>query len=1246
MGVDAEKILVCLWRFLHFFMNASHRCLEKHPFVSSILLLSFIVYIFFNVVVYCFPFLVFTAILVKFFWSSGHPTIVQDAKESEKRNGRISNTNSVSVKEDHVVHRNIENPSFQTQKSRRRNFKDKNRPLDAQAAGKEEKDMFPSATANDNLIGNSASIDRDQKVDDGEKKSSLEHGEKSASNALAADNVQVDTKLPATYSELEVEEVDDDDEEETQEDGNHAMEWTADDEKNLMDLGLSEIERNKRLESLIAKRRARKIFKLQVEKALSSMHGGGLGHVAPILIAKNDHLNAPNNSNETEGLHIPGSAPSVLLPTQNPFDLPYDPHEEKPNLMADSFQQEFTEAHQKEMLFCRHESFSLGPSFPLEYKQDRNDFKFNSFIGTDRRALDGLGYSRFRMQPDKENHDQLIEHFMSKPYHSNPHINNTPDVIEKGSNFPTQLIDKAASKDEENAEHRTDMVDIKDKAMTKSANPTEPMFARSEAHIEPQVIEDGNDESPSPSSSPTSSSSSSSSSEITPNIFNPTRAGIPKPTLGYAAHNSLGLSVPRSITSRDPFYDSSPTANNKSKMEERLIYAMRPCHTATYSIASDMQVEVSDCGSPPAGNENNSPTDTDSLTNFGETEKCLSDDHKTFDDNRKGMEQVRDIKNSPPSDALLSETSESSMQQTDKLEPHLADEVLLSEKTEESLNHPGESTEEKSNIIYDERASVIDTVYVKEDRKEYGDIESEARVLTQEEILGEQPKPAEETKLEDMGNSESFADHQLMDNENLDLIGDSENPQTLIQQDNLRELPKPTEETTLESNKHVEVSSDNPADHQTMESVLSNEDNENSNTIEDSKKPPMLDQQEIARELPKPVEEVRLESDLHNEKISQIPDKDQSKETVEPDEGTMNLKISQIPDKDQSKETVEPDESTMNLKLIQGDGEELIEQEDGIKDMSKTIEAEAQVLIKQENVEDLPRPSKGTELQSNIDNDFKSENPAHHQPMESVQPKEDNENSRLIRDSEKLAEQEGGLTGTSSPIAAKENLLSSEDSKDEQNFVESEDLHANQSSDDPISSVVEQVPPVDVVPVNSSPSSSPTSVLTKHIAVGEMSSASLNEMVQIDVPQSDTEAMVRSSSSEELSLDNEPSNPPENFTDEFNIIGSTSKPLIDDKVGTEEPESDNKATDGDLATLLNPEAVAELSKEDLETHKTPIEDASGILEDFQTETISKISDDKEKLKSDEESGSQPDDAKVNLEAMKDGGLGGNGNTVE
>lgn len=53
--------------------------------------------------------------------------------------------------------------------------------------------------------------------------------------------------------------------------GNKAMEWTTDDQKNLMDLGTPEIERNKRLESLIASQKARKLFSLQVRRTLRNM---------------------------------------------------------------------------------------------------------------------------------------------------------------------------------------------------------------------------------------------------------------------------------------------------------------------------------------------------------------------------------------------------------------------------------------------------------------------------------------------------------------------------------------------------------------------------------------------------------------------------------------------------------------------------------------------------------------------------------------------------------------------------------------------------------------------------------------------------------------------------------------------------------------------------------------------------------------------------------------------------------------
>lgn len=73
-------------------------------------------------------------------------------------------------------------------------------------------------------------------------------------------------------------------------------------------------------------------------------------------------------------------------------------------------------------------------------------------------------------------------------------------------------------------------------------------------------------------------------------------------------------------------------------------------------------------------------------------------------------------------------------------------------------------------------------------------------------------------------------------------------------------------------------------------------------------------------------------------------------------------------------------------------------------------------------------------------------------------------------------------------------------------------------------------------------------------------------------------------------IEQEPPNPPENFTIEANIVQGTSEPLIDNKLGLDEQEF-NKPTEGDSGTLLNPEAAAELSDNaDPKTHTKLIED--------------------------------------------------------
>lgn len=143
-------------------------------------------------------------------------------------------------------------------------------------------------------------------------------------------------------------------EEETLLEDKKIIAWTDDDQKNLMDLGNSEMERNKRLEHLITRRRTRRQVLLAAERSLMDME------VPPVCVGRNYFgLDHDEEDCMIDGLQIPESAPSVMLPTKNPFDLPYDPQEEKPNLSGDSFHQEFSadNPNPSESFFCHHESF-------------------------------------------------------------------------------------------------------------------------------------------------------------------------------------------------------------------------------------------------------------------------------------------------------------------------------------------------------------------------------------------------------------------------------------------------------------------------------------------------------------------------------------------------------------------------------------------------------------------------------------------------------------------------------------------------------------------------------------------------------------------------------------------------------------------------------------------------------------------------------------------------------------------------
>ncbi|CAN6586985.1 unnamed protein product [Malus baccata var. baccata] len=186
-----------------------------------------------------------------------------------------------------------------------------------------------------------------------------------------------------------------------------AIKWTEDDQKNLMDLGNLELERNRRLENLIARRRARKSFKITAEKNLIDFDRVDLPfNVTPISTARHNPFDLYDPFDNL-GLPIPGSAPSVMLPRRNPFDLPYESNEEKPDLKGDPFEQEFVPFHAKDAIFRRHESFSLGPSTLGQARQERQDFKWRPIFVPERLASEGPSSSLFQRQLSEVSESKL-----------------------------------------------------------------------------------------------------------------------------------------------------------------------------------------------------------------------------------------------------------------------------------------------------------------------------------------------------------------------------------------------------------------------------------------------------------------------------------------------------------------------------------------------------------------------------------------------------------------------------------------------------------------------------------------------------------------------------------------------------------------------------------------------------------------------------------------------------------------------
>ncbi|XP_029116719.2 uncharacterized protein [Elaeis guineensis] len=442
-------------------------------------------------------------------------------------------------------------------------------------------------------------------------------------------------------AEEEAENQDDEDDEEGQEKDDETktmVTWTADDQKNLVELRKSELERNRRLENVIAKRRARKLMEknlidLDSNDSLPSIEELSRFQVQipPVFAPRRNPFDLPYDADE-----IPGSAPSRLLPRQNPLDLPYEQPDETASSMVENLsQQEFVTNPQQDMLFRRHESFTSGALFLGDLTQERRTFRFKPYFVAETTDTEETGFADQRessVESDskassksgaissatkQESHKEIPERELHEQSDSIAYHDAESSEAESQSSDEADSVDVAQvlSGVSPSDDHGMVMEEAHQAAEAfgevgeETSEELEPYAIASDA--EKAEIIDVKYESG-------SSTSSEENEKSTKARFHEQAASMEK-TRGDSPTGSVdsikSVTEDSDIQSREaervddnqvaePVYDSSPSAigktqSNVSALDEALSGAGKEGSNSHDSLMSDMQADVSLVGSPP-----------------------------------------------------------------------------------------------------------------------------------------------------------------------------------------------------------------------------------------------------------------------------------------------------------------------------------------------------------------------------------------------------------------------------------------------------------------------------------------------------------------------------------------------------------------------------------------------------------------------------------------------------------------------
>ncbi|KAI3507655.1 hypothetical protein L1887_22644 [Cichorium endivia] len=353
-------------------------CVKKYPIPICFIILFFLAYLFvplvYTVLIYSSP-LVGLSFLVHRFLLGVDRRKIKKAEQDDKRKKFAKSRRSFKSNRNQLSRRNTKT------KSDNFNYSD---------TDFEYTDDIFSKSLNELLADTTPLIEKKpKKRGDVNVESVVGRGESSSSYdyqlyGKVNDNYKDELKLGRSNWDTSADEDD--------EPRDKGVRWTGDDQK--MDLGLVETDRHKRLEGMMQRRRSKKNLGFQDKGETGNNNNG---QISAIKVVKLNPFLEVNSCGKNE----PGSAPSALLATRNPFDLPYDPHEEKPDLSGDDFHEEFTVRHHKEPTFCRHQSFRLGAFSHPDATHDKHDMSFYHDLASKRFTLDNKGDYKHTQQDRK-----------------------------------------------------------------------------------------------------------------------------------------------------------------------------------------------------------------------------------------------------------------------------------------------------------------------------------------------------------------------------------------------------------------------------------------------------------------------------------------------------------------------------------------------------------------------------------------------------------------------------------------------------------------------------------------------------------------------------------------------------------------------------------------------------------------------------------------------------------------------------